>query len=510
MRLCFRHLAILAGILLCIAAVYHNVTSAYYCSDDDFLELHRAAFEDARSPARIFTTSHFGTFKYRPLNRLLNRVTYQAGNGAPWPFRARNLAWHMLNAAAVYTLALLLGKPLLVAALAALLFGVHPMANQSVIGAVMTNTGAATAYLAALISFILAARRPRAALQWCGFALSATVAMFLYDTYVVVFGSAVFYLLVFELWLRRRVPKGKLVAVFVSAAFAIGLYLGLRLWFVPSGYAGAASNVPAVKVMAASIAVYGGGLLLPFDPVLANAWFAAPLPSDPAFHMGTYRLLLVGSAAATSLVLFALVWCLMRAGRAAETWAGYAFLAVTAALPLIPVLIFTDHPSETYLYGTVACGSLLVVSLAFDCASVLGKPGRYAAIGLAAACALLFAAGTLERNGRVAECGATAQRILAAVPVSGSTFGGRVAFTDAPGEPVAPRYGFYRLSGLDTIANRTGIRSRTLTCALQLTTGNERIMAEVPEPGTAIAPPDAGRAYWVHRDGRLQPISTAP
>src|SRR5512132_3756206 len=87
MRRSLRHLLILSVILLLVGLVYLRIPGTYFCGYDDFLEVHRAAFEDTQQPSRVFTTTHFESYKYRPLNRGLNLITYWIGNGSASFFR---------------------------------------------------------------------------------------------------------------------------------------------------------------------------------------------------------------------------------------------------------------------------------------------------------------------------------------------------------------------------------------------------------------------------------------
>lgn len=505
------HVLAIVAIAGCVCALYWGVTQSYFCSDDDFLEVHRAAFEDARSPARIFTTPHFGTFKYRPLNRLLTRLTFQAGGGSAWPFRVRNLACHVLNALGLYILAILLGKPVLVAGTAALLFGLHPLANQSVIGSVMTNTAAATAFLAALICLVVALKRPRPAGWWIGFGVTATLSVFLYDTYIVVFAVACVYVLLFEWWLRRRIPRHAVAGLLLSVVICLGLYAGLRARFVPSGYTAAAATIPSPKPIVMNVGAYAVAVLAPLDVVLANHLFGAPFPSEPRFWSGPWWLVMAAGAAVVAVAAGLMACLLLRRRPPVGSRATAGFLATAGVMPLLPVLLFTEHPSETYLYATVACWCLLGTSLVFGCASCFGRQGRTLFAAAAGALAMLYAGSTLVRNGRVAACAATANTILASVRVAESEGEVRMVFADAPGEPAPARYGFYSFQGLDTVANRPDIRSRTLTRALQLATGNPRVTAEVTTAGKLPETAHRARAsaaFWVHRDGSLTPLST--
>ncbi len=157
----WRHLLLVLVICLAVAVLYANVTRAYFCAYDDFIEVHRAAFEDSQQPSRVFTTSHFNSYKYRPLNRLVVLLTYWAGGPNPLFFRIRNLAFHLINVALVYTLSWALFQSMPISALGALFFAVHPMVNQSVIGAAWTNTIAHTAFLLSLWMFTIALRSER-------------------------------------------------------------------------------------------------------------------------------------------------------------------------------------------------------------------------------------------------------------------------------------------------------------------------------------------------------------
>ena len=98
----------LAILIVCafVSLVYTPATAANYCGFDDFLELHRAEFEDMQHPERIWTSTHRGSTKYRPVYRLANDVTYWWSHGAPLAFHLRNLFFHCLAAVAVYGLGL--------------------------------------------------------------------------------------------------------------------------------------------------------------------------------------------------------------------------------------------------------------------------------------------------------------------------------------------------------------------------------------------------------------------
>jgi hypothetical protein len=105
-----KHLVIIGITTLVITAIYSKVTGAYFCSYDEFIEIHRAAFEDTHEPLRVFATPHFSSYKYRPLNRSVNLLTYWVGDGNPIYFRIRNLISHIINVSLIYILGYLLFK----------------------------------------------------------------------------------------------------------------------------------------------------------------------------------------------------------------------------------------------------------------------------------------------------------------------------------------------------------------------------------------------------------------
>src|SRR6185369_10041522 len=154
-----KHILILAVVLAATSFVYAKLPTAYFCAYDDFLEVHRAAFEDTKEPAHVFTTTHFESYKYRPLNRGLNLLTYWFRDGEASNFRTRNVLFHLLNVILIYALAWLLFHKRLVAGTAALLFGGHPLAHHAVVGAVMTNSAAHSLLLLSLVLFIVSTRK---------------------------------------------------------------------------------------------------------------------------------------------------------------------------------------------------------------------------------------------------------------------------------------------------------------------------------------------------------------
>ena len=142
-------------------ALFAKVSSTYFCGFDDFSETRRVVFEDAGNPSRIFTTTHFGTTKYRPLNRLSTFLCWTVGGGSALPFRLRNLLFHLICALSVYAIALMWTRQRAVALVAGLFFCLDPATNQNVVATVFTNTSAYAFLLTGFLVFLVWAESKR-------------------------------------------------------------------------------------------------------------------------------------------------------------------------------------------------------------------------------------------------------------------------------------------------------------------------------------------------------------
>ncbi|HEY3303144.1 MAG TPA: hypothetical protein VGL70_06370 [Candidatus Binatia bacterium] len=509
----WRHLIFVFVICLATAVLYANVTRAYFCAYDDFLEIHRAAFEDSRDPSRIFTTPHFNSPKYRPLNRLLSLWTYRAGEGSPLLFRIRNLAFHLINVALVYALGWLLFASTPVSVAAAAWFGLHPLANQPVIGALWANTIAHTGFLLAIVTFIVSLRAKRWAL-WLSIAIiSGWLALLTYDSSVVVFPLMAVYLIIY-VWLfqRRILPRGFLIACCGLTAALMAAYLVLRVVFVSQGWSQAAKTVPAPWIVVKNIAMYLFALLSPLDSVLANEWLNLPLPSE--IDLDNF---ILAAAALVVLLAIGLAAAVRYAVKHPELFrnldrAAIAFLVSAIALPLLPVLLFASHPSETYLYLSVAFYALLLayaLGRAIDAMPIPGKETAYAVAVLFFAA--ILSAATWTRNERVLNCATTAKRIIRALPAELST-GARwtVSFAPAPESRRTP-YGFYAHRGIYTLGDDDG----AITAALQFVYGNTLLAAKLIEPersaeGCRNVRSARRLCLMVYGDGRMEALGAAP
>jgi hypothetical protein len=490
------------------AAVYAKVTGAYFCAYDDFLEVHRAAFEDSRNVSEVFTTPHMNSLKYRPLNRLVILWTYYAGGENPLYYRVRNLGFHLANVALVYSLAYLLFASIPVSAAAAALFALHPLADQSIIGATWTNTMAHSAFFLGLLFFLASLKSPRWPVLLPLALLLGWISLLTYDPEVVIFlimavGIAVFFF----------TARGKHISIGYISTFCAGTgilmaaYFVLRTLFVPRGWSQAAAAIPEPTTILKNIGMYTVALVTPLDPVLANSLFGTPLPPQIAAHQ-RFAIVLAGAALLSLFAVGAALVCLFRRYpmlRRSFDWPTVAFLIGAIAASWLPLLVFQQHPSETYLYVSIAFYALLLAYVLERVAQAASRKSAVVYGAAVCALALTFSAATWTRNQRVVSCGNTALRIFASLPSELASGGAwTVFFAAAPGEGESRPYGFYAYRGIYTI----GDDDEAITKALQLRYRNNAITGRLLQPsdsanGCPLAP-TRQLCLRVHADGRVE------
>ena len=500
-----KHILILVAVLAATSFVYAKLPTAYFCAYDDFLEVHRAAFEDTREPSRVFTTTHFESYKYRPLYRGLNLLTYWFRDGEASNFRTRNVLFHLLNVVLIYALAWLLFNNRLVAATAALLFGVHPLANHAVVGAVMTNSAAHSLLLLSILSFIISTRRKTLTsyLLLVLALLCGWLSLLTYEAAIVIYPLLFSYLGI-QFLATRQWPVSRVYTIFLTLGclFFAGLYYLIHTWYVPYS---AKKAVPSLGIMVKSTAMYAAGLLLPIDPVMANTWFGTPLPSDIDVSLGSplIRVLTVVGLVVVGVV----VWLVVKYRRdrlVSHEWPAQLFVVVSGIAVIAPLIIFTDKPSETYMYLLVAFAALLFSSILVQ---LLGprasRRGRIIFVVIVGALTVSYGAATWVRNSRVERCGETAKEIVSSLQQprfkKGVWF---IWLAPAPGEPGSHRYGMYGWRGVDTIGY-TAVES-----AVQLVNGNESLRARVmtPKELEAACGVPQGTCFIVHENGKVDEV----
>ena len=506
-----RHLSVLAIILLTVAFVYVKVTGAYFCSYDDFIEIHRAAFEDSADRSRIVTTPHFNSYRYRPLNRFVNFLTFRAGElDAKW-FRIRNLAFHLVNVVLIYILSWRLFGSLAISATGAVLFGLHPVTNQTIIGAVHTNSMSHAAFFGGLLMFMRAIDTPHRNTWIVGSVLIAWLGVLAYDSNIVVFGLMFLWMALKWRTIRECRNHGRIFLPFiVILGMFFAIYFALRHLYVPQGIGRAASTVPSAVVILKNAIMYICSLLLPLDVVLANEWLNTPLPSEIQLNV-SWRTVVLVSLAGVCVGIVLLQW--VKAHTSDGDKISISFLLMGIALPLLPVILLQAHPSETYLYLPMGFYAIL---LSFGLTRLIGfgKGSGLWRFYLPATVVLvvLFSSATWIRNHRVYTCGETARQIVYGLPEELLKEGQwKVLFAKVPGERTTRRYGFYGFCGIDTVGDGQ-YANPAITAALQLVYRNEFLSGEIVEPqqiqGICRNSAQSKRiCALVYSDGRLE-IST--
>ena len=140
-------------------------------------------------------------------------------------------------------------------------------------------------------------------------------------------------------------------------------------------------------------------------------------------------------------------------------WRAVLFLLSGMGLPLFPVLLFQSHPSETYLYLSIAFYALLVSYGLVLIMPLLIPERRGIRITMIVLAAGLSCAATWVRNDRVVRCADTARRILYGLPAELRNGPWTVSFANVPADTVTRRYGFYGFRGIDTIGHGSSANS---------------------------------------------------
>jgi hypothetical protein len=294
------------------------------------------------------------------------------------------------------------------------------------------------------------------------------------------------------------------------SSVSLGLYFGLRKMFVSGGWEQVTAVLPSPPTIGKNLVMYLAALVNPVDIVLANEWFDTPLPSEITlnssrlFAIGVFGLVIISAIA---------VYVIRRAGDnffASHKFSREPILLLVCGIgaPLLPVLAFSSHPSETYLYLSVGFYSLL---LTYIIAKLVGqtRTPNYAFYVPVVVLAIGFSTATWVRNERVSECGRTVYRILYSLPDyvlrNGS---GSVAFANLPGEKATRRYGFYGFRGVDTIGDGLAADG-AVTHALQLVYLNKSLIGKVVNARElsficARSSESPNICAFVHWDGRLE------
>jgi hypothetical protein len=506
-----RHLLIIGAMWLAVILAYSPTFRSNYCGFDDMYELQRLEFQDPGTLSADLATVLAHSYKYRPLSFTVDRITYRLGHGEAWVFRLRNFGSHLLSMVAIYFAGLWLFRLPVVAATAALLFGLDPLANQPVMVADWVYTFPQMGVAASLLCLGMSLRASRGKVLWLvGSLVIAAFSVLMYEPTIVVFGSIYLTLGVYVFLKGVRSIEKKYWAVVIGFTLMFGIgWMILRHRYLPSG----SMHPFPLSTVLGSLMIYAIGPMQVIDPVLANTVFDTPLPTEMMRGDITPEGLLIAAGPAVLLLLFLL--CLshrLRYNMKRNDWVIIFALVLAWAGSLVPYLFFTDHQSETYCYGGIMFLSLVVSRILW--ALFIRKDGSfqwkpYAAVVLTVA--VLYSCGTWVKSRRLRECGDAVTNIFTQLPGDKLRSGEwRLVLANVPGEPATRSYGTYGYRGIDTLG--IGEYGRpAVALGLQYAFRNPHIQAEVVNPDQlqSQCSRDPGvLCYWVHWDGRISDAGT--
>lgn len=498
---------ILTAVLAAVAIVYMRLPATGFCGFDDMIELHRIEYLDGPTVWSDFTVPFANSYKYRPLSLIFNRITYEYGRGSASVFRTRNLLCHLFNVALLYGIGWLLFRSRLVAATAALLFGIHPLTNQGVVGGLWTVTPCGSLLFLSVFLFLVSIKSSSVALLFASM-LAATAGVFAYDAVLAVFAIPYAYLALGYLF-ERRIPDRRYAAILVILTMlGAGSYFYMRRMYLPPG----SPKPVGLTAIAKNVAMYASTPFILLDPVMANEWFDTPMPSEirQSREAATFWAVAVGAPIVLLLLWVALSVRKLRERLKTLEWPAICFILISAAACLSPFLFFNDHASETYIYYPMAF-FMLLLSRVLAAVLQAGESPNLPYVIVVSVLVLLFAPATWIRNSRVARCGSTVSRILSAIPNQLREGTWKVLVAPVPYEAQSSPYGMYGYRGLDTLAFGS-YGSVGLQSGLEYTLHNRQVQAQAVSPEQmqrlCRSHLSGGEAcLWVHSDGQ---ISTGP
>jgi hypothetical protein len=497
-----KHPVLVGLVTLVVVLLYARVSGAWFCGYDDFSEAHRAAFQDSVDPMRILTTTHDVGYMYRPVTSALQYLTWNLFHHSPLAFRLRNLGMHLVSVAMLYGIVWLIAESRVVAVGAALLFGLNPMVNETIVVAIWTNATAYALLFASLFLFLYSLRSLKRNGNWSIPLLvslvCALVALFTYEPTIAIFGLMFCYL---GVWKARglRLTRPYLSVLFFGSALELVAFFVIRHVFITSA---APLNPPSIVLRNAMM--YCVALMTPVDFVLANALFGIPLPSE--LRIGA-KLLILPAVIGIALLVIAILLVRHRRFKAAIARIDrpvLLFLVVGIPIGVLPTLLFREHPSEHDLYLSAAFYATLISLVIWQ---MTRSRLIYGLIILSLA--ISFSAATWVRNERVQECAVVAERILTQLPVARWRDGSwHIFLATTPGERLSQPYGAYNDYGLHSLQTETGSTPGAQD-AVQIAANNERIRVSVVKRETiARSCIEPSTCFWVSTSGEVTGAET--
>lgn len=490
-----KHLVLLGVVIAVVALFYARISGAWFCGYDDFSEAHRAAFDDSANPVRILTTTHNMPFMYRPVTSALQYVTWTVFHHSALAFRLRNLGMHLVSVAMLYGIVWSIAGSRPVAAGAALLFGLEPMSNETIVVAIWTNATAYALVLCCFFLFLRSLEALRRSSRWKPLLLAslacAFLAIFTYEPTIAVFALMAGYLFV---WKARSLPitRGFLTFLFAGIAVELAVFFIARHVVITQG-----APMNSIGAMLRNAIMYAVALLLPMDFVLANALFGTPLPSQLHVSKGALILPALFALALLLAAAIAVRQTEVRTRLASLDRPALAFFAAAIPIGVLPLLLFRDHASEHDLYPSAAFYTALLCMLVWQIAR---SRAVYAAIVLLFT--FSFAGATWVRNERVATCATIAQRIITQLPVAHWREGAwHIRLATPPGKRLGEPYGAYNDYGLHSLETEKGLTPGAKD-AVQIAAENRHITVDVVNERTILR--DCNEPYtcfWVSPSG---------
>ncbi len=496
-----RHLTALVAIAAIVGVLYARVSGAWFCGYDDFNEIHRAAFVDARNPAGMLTTTHFDPYMYRPVTSALQYVTWNAFHHSAVAFRLRNLCMHLVCVAMLYGMLFLMTGSRAVASATALLFGIEPLANETVVVAIWTNAFAYALVFTALFLFMYALHRLRSGgryeLPLAVSLIAMFVAIFTYEPAIVGFA---FMLLYAAIWSRAGPGLPRAYIIWIVAGIAIELAI-----FMVARHAVVTDRAPlnSAAIVLRNALMYAIALGLPVDFVMAHRMFGTPLPSEVRLDKA-----LAGALLALAIAIAGLVAYVVRRQDIANIFTPeqrrtMLFLLVSIPIGVIPLLLFREHASEHDLYFSAAW---YVALISIVLRRLISERAPYAAC--VALFAVSFGSAIGVRNSRVEQCAGIAQRIMTQLPVARWQKGTwHIRLANRPGAKLGTPYGIYNDTGLMTLQ----IQASTIPGAqqaVQIAANNDAVAVDVVDPAQieqGCAKP--GTCFFISPSGKVMPAT---
>jgi len=354
--------------------VYANSIAGGFVWDDQDLIVNNPSMGKlgAKGIAGLFSAGFWTDYEsasyYRPLVAATYQIQYRIFNGNPAGFHFVNVVWNALVCVLVFYFIYLLLRNAVTAAVAALLFALHPIHTESVAWIAGRTDVLSTLWaMASLVLYAVARQRsktPLIAAAWVAFLVS------LLAKESSVFVPLVVVLLELpplrSLLLRRADQKRDTATAVTGVAgyfVCVGLYLALRshaLQTTVSSYSDYAQGALGLIGLPLSVfAGYVGKILFPFR---LNAEWDSPVPHSLAdVHV-----------IAGLVLLAAIVYAALRYRRVPEVVLGAAFFVFGLA-PVLNIIPIGEVSAERFLYFP-SLGFVLVLGAFFSRALASASP----------------------------------------------------------------------------------------------------------------------------------------